>query len=308
MTDSGHSEPAEGDWQPDPTGRYKMRWQLSTGEWTHWVWTADGKRTTDPVAQPETVPTSGASGSAGSRAPVDHRHEERVSSQEREPRMPEFLTTAGVSYHLEEIIKRAKTSVLLISPYLKTNDRIREVIEARSHQGLDIRIVYGKKEIDPKEQAWIDSVPTVHTAFCENLHAKCYLNERTALLTSMNLYEFSQVNNTEMGILVDRDDADSLFKQISDEAESIWQRNANREQPKTQELRRNTGHCIRCKTSIVFNLKKPHCGKCYKIWSKYKNPQYEEQFCHNCGAKTSVTAQNPACMRCFKKTRKKSSQ
>ena len=308
MTGSGQPAPADGDWRPDPTGRYKLRWQRSTGEWTQWVWTADGERTADPVALPEKAPTSGASASAGWRPPTDLRHEERVSSPVREPRMPEFLTTAGVSYHLEEIIKRATTSVLLISPYLKTNPRIREVIEARSHQGLGIRIVYGKKEIDAKEQAWIDSVPTVHTAFCENLHAKCYLNERTALLTSMNLYEFSQVNNTEMGILVDRDDADSLFKQIWNEAEGIWQRNANREQPKTQELRRNTGHCIRCKTAIVFNLKKPHCGKCYKIWSKYKNPQYEEQFCHNCGAKSSVTAQNPACTPCFKKIPKRRPQ
>ena len=308
MTGSGPSAPEEGDWQPDPTGRYNLRWQRSTGEWTPWVWTADGKRTTDLVAQPETAPTSGASASAGLRSPAEQRHEELVGSQVTEPRMPEFHTTAGVSYHLEEIIKRAETSVLLISPYLKTNDRIREVIEARSHEGLDIRIVYGKKDIDPKEQAWIASVPTVRTAFCENLHAKCYLNERTALLTSMNLYEFSQVNNTEMGILVDRGDADSLFMQIWSEAERIWHRNANREQPETQKFQRNTGHCVRCDTAIAFNLKKPHCGKCYRSWSKFKNPQYEEQFCHNCGVKTSVTAQNPSCMPCFKKIRKRRSQ
>ena len=37
-------------------------------------------------------------------------------------------------------------------------------------------------------------------SFCTNLHAKCYLSETSALVTSMNLYEFSQVNNHEMGI------------------------------------------------------------------------------------------------------------
>ena len=308
MTGSGQRAPADGDWRPDPTGRHKVRWQLSTGEWTPWAYTADGKMVSDPVELSNTASTSGASESAGSRAPTERRHEEQVRSQVREPRMPKFLTTAGVSYHLEEIIKRAEASVLLVSPYLKTNDRIRAVIEARSHEGLDIRIVYGKKEIDAKEQAWIASVPRLNTAFCKNLHAKCYLNERTALLTSMNLYEYSQVHNTEMGILVDRDDADSLFEQIQKEAESLWERNANKEQPKTQKLRRRTGYCIRCKSGIAFNLGKPHCGKCYKSWSQYMNTRYKEQFCHDCGAKSGVTAQSPDCIPCFKKTRKTRSQ
>ncbi len=34
----------------------------------------------------------------------------------------------------------------------------------------------------------------------QNLHAKCYLNEKAAIITSMNLYDFSQVNNNEMGV------------------------------------------------------------------------------------------------------------
>ena len=34
------------------------------------------------------------------------------------------------------------------------------------------------------------------------LHAKCYINEHEAILTSLNLYEFSRQNNEEMGIYV----------------------------------------------------------------------------------------------------------
>ena len=214
--------------------------------------------------------------------------------------MPEFLTTSGVSFHLEEIIKRAEESVLLISPYLKTNTRIREVLEARSHEGLDIRIVYGKKQIDPKEQAWIATVPTMRTAFDEKLHAKCYLNERTALLTSMNLYEYSQINNTEMGILAYRNAPDSLFEQIHDEAERIWKRSANSTEPRPQKPRLSGGSCIRCRTAIGSNPEKPHCSKCYKIWRKYKNPLYGEKYCHECGSMASVTAQDPVCKPCIR--------
>ena len=94
MNGSGQRAPADGDWRPDPTGRYKLRWQLRTGEWTQWASTADGKRMSDPVVLPETASASGASASAGWRSPADQRHEQQVSSQVREPRLPKFLTTA----------------------------------------------------------------------------------------------------------------------------------------------------------------------------------------------------------------------
>ena len=51
----------------------------------------------------------------------------------------------------------------------------------------------------------------IRTSYCKNLHAKCYLNGNRALLTSMNLYEFSQVNNHEIGVLVVREEEPHLY-------------------------------------------------------------------------------------------------
>ena len=70
---------------------------------------------------------------------------------------------------------------------------------------IDVRIVYGKSELAPQEINWLRSLAFVRTSFCQQLHAKCYVNERAAIITSMNLYDFSQVNNNEMGIYVDRE-------------------------------------------------------------------------------------------------------
>ena len=44
------------------------------------------------------------------------------------------------------------------------------------------------------------------------------MNENEALLTSMNLYEFSQVNNNEMGIIVSRDQDTKLYEDIKEES------------------------------------------------------------------------------------------
>ena len=40
--------------------------------------------------------------------------------------MTQFLTTAGVSAHLENLIKNANERVVLISPYLQIGERLRQ--------------------------------------------------------------------------------------------------------------------------------------------------------------------------------------
>ena len=135
--------------------------------------------------------------------------------------MVEFLTTAGVNYHLEELIKQSNERLVLISPYLRLSTRIRDLLEDKNRMKIDIRVVYGKSELRPDENNWLESMTWIRTSYCANLHAKCYMSERAALITSMNLYEFSQQNNLEMGVLVDRTQSEDLYRQIYDEAQHI---------------------------------------------------------------------------------------
>lgn len=135
--------------------------------------------------------------------------------------MPKFLNTSATNYYLEELIKNAKERLILISPFLKINDRIRELLEDKNRMKIDVRIVYGKSELNPQEINWLKGLTFVRTSFCKNLHAKCYLNEEVAIITSLNLYEFSQVNNNEMGILLTREDDAACFRDAYDEAQRI---------------------------------------------------------------------------------------
>lgn len=135
--------------------------------------------------------------------------------------MPKFLNTSATNYYLEELIKNAKERLILISPFLKINDRIRELLEDKNRMKIDVRIVYGKSELHPKEINWLKSLTFVRTSFCKNLHAKCYLNEEVAIITSLNLYDFSQVNNNEMGILLTREDDNECYRDAYAEAQRI---------------------------------------------------------------------------------------
>lgn len=135
--------------------------------------------------------------------------------------MAKFLATTGTNYHLEELIKGASDRLILISPFLKLNDRMKELLADKNRLKIDVRIVYGKSELQPQEIEWLRSLTYIRTSFCKNLHAKCYMNEEMCIITSLNLYEFSQVNNNEMGILIQRSDDAQLYKEAYEEAQRI---------------------------------------------------------------------------------------
>ena len=69
--------------------------------------------------------------------------------------MAKFLNTSGTNYFLEELIKGASERLVLISPFLKLNDRVKELLEDKNRLKIDVRIVYGKNELQPEEINWL---------------------------------------------------------------------------------------------------------------------------------------------------------
>ena len=135
--------------------------------------------------------------------------------------MAKFLNTSATNFYLEELIKNARERLILISPYLRLNDRIKELLEDKNRLKIDIRIVYGKSDLHPDEIKWMQKLDYVRLSFCKSLHAKCYMSESECIISSLNLYEFSQVNNNEMGISVRKYEDDDVFKDAYEEAQRI---------------------------------------------------------------------------------------
>lgn len=232
--------------------------------------------------------------------------------------MAKFIDTTGVSYHLQQIINQAQDTLILISPYLKINERLRQSLEDKDRMKIDIRVIYGKNELQPDQINWLRSLKFVRTSFCENLHAKCYLNEREAIITSMNLYDFSQVNNQEMGIYVSKADDPQLYDDIYNEARRLIRISEEirvsvekiiepADSPtSTESASSEKGFCIRCKKEIDFAPSAPYCIDCYKVWKKYGNRAYQEKYCHLCGKENGSTCNKPVCYECYKQNKEKS--
>ncbi|NMO21732.1 hypothetical protein HPC49_45045 [Pyxidicoccus fallax] len=242
--------------------------------------------------------------------------------------MAKFLDTTGVSYHLQKLINKANEKLILVSPYLKINERLKSALLDRDVFKIDIRIIYGKNELQPSEAEWIRSVKSVRLSYCKNLHAKCYLNEHEAIVTSMNLYEFSQVNNTEMGIHVTKTEDPALYQEIWDEVQRVLrmseevQISIERVKPETPTEAlapaaaasapartraeqptpgQPTGYCIRCQEPIQLRPTHPFCRACFDDWDG--DEEEPEMHCHVCGNEHSATKLKPSCYPCFKANR-----
>ncbi|MBP8000788.1 MAG: phospholipase D family protein [Chloroflexi bacterium] len=238
--------------------------------------------------------------------------------------MAKFLDTTGVSYHLQQLINQAQDTLILISPYLKINERLRQSLDDKDRMKIDIRVIYGKNELQPDQINWLRSLKFVRTSFCENLHAKCYLNEREAIITSMNLYEFSQINNQEMGVYVTKADDPELYEDIYGEARRLIRiseeirvsvekvvaplvehKTAIVEPKNAPAVIEEKGFCIRCAKEINLNPAAPYCSDCYRTWKRFENPTYQERYCHLCGKDNASSMNKPVCYECYRQNKEK---
>ncbi|MBV5257561.1 hypothetical protein FLX56_03880 [Synechococcus moorigangaii CMS01] len=138
----------------------------------------------------------------------------------------------------------------------------------------------------------------------------------------MNMYEFSEKNNREMGILINRKEDSELYFDVCREAKSILaasQRCDSQGQPLTSvdktisvtkpepinnSVLSDKAFCIRCHGDITFNLHRPLCAKCYVAWVKTKNRRHPEKYCHQCGLEVKTSLVKPICKQCFVMSKK----
>ena len=212
--------------------------------------------------------------------------------------MAKLLENTSISDHLQQLIDQANETLVLISPYLKINDQLRNSLEDRNRMKIDIRIVYSKNELQPEHISRMRELSFIRTSHCDNLHAKCYLNESEAIITSMNLHEYSQVTNEEMGIYVTKKDDPQLYDDIYQSAQRLL-----RISTEDEALVDNgeKGYCLRCGIAIEFNLQSPYCDVHYKSWTRFKNRNFQEKFCHLCGKEYPASVARPLCLDCYEK-------
>jgi hypothetical protein len=122
--------------------------------------------------------------------------------------MAKFLTGNELNSELEKLFERADEQLILISPFIKLHDRYISTLRTKKdNPKIEIIIVFGKNEEDLSKSMkqedfnFFKEFPNIEIRYEKRLHAKYYSNESSAILTSMNLYNFSQDTNIEAGVM-----------------------------------------------------------------------------------------------------------
>jgi len=233
--------------------------------------------------------------------------------------MIRFLTTSGIASEIEKIIRGAKQELHLVSPYLQFSENFVERLQDADKKGIGICIIFGKNQLTEHVEKTLGQLKHLRLCFYEHLHAKCYFNEHLMVITSMNLYEYSEKNNREMGILISKEE--KVFGEAQRETKSILEHSKKyklkrgsgsgsflrlsrgKESTARQKRKRSqsaTAYCIRCGQETLHNLEKPYCRKCYTVWAKWEDSEYEEQICHSCGQEAKTSMSKPECYACYK--------
>ncbi len=256
-----------------------------------------------------------------------------------------------------EIIDASKKLCVLVSPYVDSWLHLEEAVRRAVHvRGVKVILIVrgGKDAAKQREgaQRLVEAGATLR--FVDRLHAKLYLNDSVALVTSLNLLRSSMEGSWEMGTLMNaRDDKDAIASiqatvkkliELAKSHEILNTTSGSETAPSAPKSRRNNiqsildaakrhkaqanmsngtppaarprsttgsqakatkapahkGHCIRCAKRMKYNTEKPLCPKCYKLWAKWSDENYEEKYCYACGLKHATSMRKPVCLPCYR--------
>ncbi|MBI4233487.1 MAG: hypothetical protein HY686_03510 [Chloroflexi bacterium] len=221
-----------------------------------------------------------------------------------------------VPLRIERLVEGARKYVVLVSPYLKLWRHLEVAIQQAAKRRVAITVVLrdDNGEIGGREGKegvqWLVSNGITVLAV-EGLHAKVYMNEAQTMLCSMNLTEQSTSNSMEIGTVVTPDRDKHLVQEyvakllkIARPVSQAQGQGASRHAAPTHSpvSQERAGFCIRCKRRGPLDPDYPLCPDCYDEWAEWRNEDYPENVCHNCGKPSKVSYARPLCRQCFQNT------
>jgi hypothetical protein len=243
--------------------------------------------------------------------------------------MVKILNKDAAYAEIVKIVNEADRKLVLICPYMtKIPVDLLPRLKHKDKQGVKTLVVCREndsgRDLASEVRRELKELRNLELLFDDDLHAKCFYNEKYMVITSLNLHEVSKLKNREMGVLLSSEEDSSAFNEALKEAEYIiggakkdspLKNFANRFLKETKSavdsftenismVVEQKGYCIRCGKNISYDLDAPYCPDCWRIWNK--DPNYKEDFCHSCGNPRQQTTKNkPRCNSCYNKSLRK---
>lgn len=138
--------------------------------------------------------------------------------------MVQYLNTQGAYAEIENIVNRAENALVIISPYIQINRTLlQKIFHASEHRAINVSLICRKDDIKPEEMDALNKITRLELFDLPNLHANCIYNEKTMVITSLNLFDYTQINNRDMGALISADKDPAAFMSAVHETEYMMQ-------------------------------------------------------------------------------------
>lgn len=249
------------------------------------------------------------------------------------------VTDDAVASSVLQIIREAREFVVLVSPYNAFWTHLKNEIQVATQRKVRVSAIYNSSSYARGDGIeWLlTQGATVYQL--PNLHAKLYLNESSAMLSSMNLTQGSSRNSMDVGMLVSG--TDGVYKDLlgyarrlvslatrieagtgqskDDDRQTEAPVHADNDSlldrilPNRGELSKSAlktvrawltqGRCIRCRKVIPYAADNPLCDEHFAVWNRFGNKDYVEKYCHKCGKPYRTTYANPLCAACTRNPR-----
>jgi phosphatidylserine/phosphatidylglycerophosphate/cardiolipin synthase-like enzyme len=155
----------------------------------------------------------------------------------------ELLNTTELNLEIEKMFREERHFILILSPYLDLTDKIRTIL---SSSRAEVIILYRETKKESKKiEEFKAAMPKVKFYCMQNFHAKAYITSGTLIITSLNLYEFSQINNFELGIILKDISYKKMIGKLLEELQILFKMN-------------------KFETEILDNLKLPTINDLFK--------------------------------------------
>lgn len=208
-----------------------------------------------------------------------------------------FLENQNCAEEIHRVIENANSELTIITPYIDLGPRMKGSFNVARGKGVIIKLITRwKKKLaakDEEELAFFSELGA-KIMFVERLHSKLFLNENSGVLSSMNMLDGSAHHSQEIGIFTNDTGIVTSYKGYAERLERSAMpsqyapaKSTAKNAPSQKKKAKETAYCIRTGELIKFNIKMPYNKKSFTSWNRFKNPEFNEQFCHFSGEKSN---------------------
>jgi hypothetical protein len=111
-----------------------------------------------------------------------------------------FIPPLEITSKIHTLIEEAKTELILVSPYVKIDNwgKTKSCLNRAIDRNVNITII--ARENADQDLNYIKSLK-IRLVLIKDLHAKVYINDKQAIVTSQNLLHYSDSNSVEIGYI-----------------------------------------------------------------------------------------------------------